>query len=164
MKPGDVYVTNDPWLGTGHLNDVCVVKPVFLKNRLVAFASTTAHVPDIGGRIRSEVLPFRLDLARPSLSSADELTLGALEKQAAAVAVKSLISLAAVNDIDHLGRGIPQQIPVPRTLTQPRPNLRRFSSRERQQRAQSLWNTQLRKLYGSAAVKSHSALMHCEPE
>lgn len=53
MKPGDVYVTNDPWLGTGHLNDVCVVKPIFLRQRLVAFASTTAHVPDIGGRIRS---------------------------------------------------------------------------------------------------------------
>ncbi len=53
MKPGDVYITNDPWMGTGHLNDVCVVKPVFLKERLIAFASTTAHVPDIGGRIRS---------------------------------------------------------------------------------------------------------------
>jgi N-methylhydantoinase B len=53
MKPGDVYITNDPWWGTGHLNDVCVVKPIFLKGRLVAFASTTAHVPDIGGRIRS---------------------------------------------------------------------------------------------------------------
>jgi N-methylhydantoinase B len=53
MKPGDVYITNDPWLGTGHLNDVCVVKPIFLGERLVAFASTTAHVPDIGGRIRS---------------------------------------------------------------------------------------------------------------
>ena len=53
MKPGDVYITNDPWLGTGHLNDVCVVKPIFLRERLVAFASTTAHVPDIGGRIRS---------------------------------------------------------------------------------------------------------------
>ncbi len=45
MKPGDVYITNDPWMGTGHLNDVCVVKPVFLKERLIAFASTTAHVP-----------------------------------------------------------------------------------------------------------------------
>lgn len=53
MKPGDVYITNDPWMGTGHLNDVCVVKPIFLRDSLVAFASTTAHVPDIGGRIRS---------------------------------------------------------------------------------------------------------------
>ena len=53
MKPGDVYITNDPWWGTGHLNDVCVVKPIFFRGRLLAFASTTAHVPDIGGRIRS---------------------------------------------------------------------------------------------------------------
>ena len=53
MKPGDIYITNDPWLGTGHLNDVCVVKPIFFNGRLVSFASTTAHVPDIGGRIRS---------------------------------------------------------------------------------------------------------------
>jgi len=53
MQPGDVYITNDPWWGTGHLNDVCVVKPVFSARGLVAFASTTAHVPDIGGRIRS---------------------------------------------------------------------------------------------------------------
>src|ERR1700745_4254600 len=39
MKPGDVFITNNPWMGTGHLNDVCVVKPIFHKRRLVAFAS-----------------------------------------------------------------------------------------------------------------------------
>src|SRR5262249_6641707 len=53
MRPGDVLVTNNPWQGTGHLNDICVVKPVFRGDRLVAFAATTSHVPDIGGRIRS---------------------------------------------------------------------------------------------------------------
>lgn len=53
MRAGDVYITNNPWLGTGHLNDITLVKPVFLGERLVAFAATTAHVPDIGGRIRS---------------------------------------------------------------------------------------------------------------
>src|SRR5690606_27087944 len=53
MKPGDVLCTNNPWQGTGHLNDVCIVKPVFLDGRLVAFAATTSHVPDIGGKIRS---------------------------------------------------------------------------------------------------------------
>src|SRR3990172_7869233 len=53
MKPGDIYITNDPWLGTGHFNDVCVVKPIFFNGRLVSFASTTAHVPDIGGRVWS---------------------------------------------------------------------------------------------------------------
>lgn len=53
MKPGDVFVTNNPWIGTGHLNDVCLVKPIFHDGQLVAFAASTAHVPDIGGKIRS---------------------------------------------------------------------------------------------------------------
>ncbi len=55
FRPGDVLSTNNPWQGTGHLNDVCVVKPIFRDGRLVAFGATTAHVPDIGGRIRSMV-------------------------------------------------------------------------------------------------------------
>lgn len=53
MQAGDVYITNNPWIGTGHLNDISLVKPVFLGKRVVAFAATTSHVPDIGGRIRS---------------------------------------------------------------------------------------------------------------
>jgi N-methylhydantoinase B len=53
MKPGDVLITNNPWMGSGHLNDVQLVKPVFHQGRLVAFAGACAHVPDIGGRIRS---------------------------------------------------------------------------------------------------------------
>lgn len=53
MRPGDIYITNNPWIGTGHLNDVCLVKPVFLDGRIIAFAATTGHVPDIGGKIRS---------------------------------------------------------------------------------------------------------------
>jgi len=58
MRPGDVLITNDPWQGTGHMSDVCLVKPIFVQNegappRLVAFSSTTAHMPDIGGRIRA---------------------------------------------------------------------------------------------------------------
>lgn len=53
MRSGDVYITNNPWLGTGHLNDISLVKPLFLGARIVAFAATTSHVPDIGGRIRS---------------------------------------------------------------------------------------------------------------
>ncbi len=53
MRPGDVYITNNPWIGTGHLNDVSLVRPVFHGGRIVAFGATTSHVPDIGGRIRS---------------------------------------------------------------------------------------------------------------
>jgi len=53
MRPGDVLITNDPWMGTGHMSDVCLVKPIFRGDRLIAFSSTTAHMPDIGGRIRA---------------------------------------------------------------------------------------------------------------
>jgi len=53
IHPGDVLITNDPWMGTGHLSDVCVVKPIYRAGRLVAFSSTTSHMPDIGGRIRA---------------------------------------------------------------------------------------------------------------
>jgi N-methylhydantoinase B len=53
MRPGDVLVTNNPWLGTGHLNDVSLVKPIFRNGQIVAFGSTTSHMPDIGGKIRS---------------------------------------------------------------------------------------------------------------
>src|SRR4051812_8600369 len=52
MRAGDIYITNNPWKGTGHLNDITLVKPVFAAGRLVAFAATTSHVPDIGGGIR----------------------------------------------------------------------------------------------------------------
>jgi N-methylhydantoinase B len=49
MKPGDVYITNDPWLGTGHLFDYVVMTPVFLGKTLVAFFASTCHVIDVGG-------------------------------------------------------------------------------------------------------------------
>jgi N-methylhydantoinase B len=53
MRPGDVLITNDAWLGTGHMSDVSVLKPIFHRERLVAFSATTSHMPDIGGRIRA---------------------------------------------------------------------------------------------------------------
>jgi N-methylhydantoinase B len=49
MKPGDVYCTNDPWLGTGHLFDYVMMTPVFLGKKLVAFFASTCHVIDVGG-------------------------------------------------------------------------------------------------------------------
>jgi len=49
MKPGDVYLTNDPWKGTGHLFDIVVVTPVFMKDRIIALFACTSHVVDIGG-------------------------------------------------------------------------------------------------------------------
>src|SRR3989442_12632932 len=52
MRPGDVLITNDAWMGTGHMSDVSVLKPIFRAGRLVAFSATTSHMPDIGGAPR----------------------------------------------------------------------------------------------------------------
>lgn len=53
LHPGDVLITNDIWEGTGHLPDITVATPIFLHGRIVAWAGSVAHAPDIGGRIRS---------------------------------------------------------------------------------------------------------------
>src|ERR1051326_6868440 len=49
MKPGDHYITNDPWLTCGHLHDLTVVTPTFLDGRAVGLFAATVHVVDIGG-------------------------------------------------------------------------------------------------------------------
>ena len=50
MLQGDVYLTNDPWEGTGHKHDITVVTPSFYLDKLIGFFACTAHVTDIGGR------------------------------------------------------------------------------------------------------------------
>lgn len=52
-EPGDVVMTNDPWLASGHLPDITMAMPIFHKGKLVAFAGTIAHSPDIGGSVWS---------------------------------------------------------------------------------------------------------------
>ena len=53
LAPGDILITNDPWKGTGHLADVTMAKPIFLGRKVVGFAASTAHAPDMGGRTGS---------------------------------------------------------------------------------------------------------------
>ncbi len=49
LRPGDVVITNDPWLGTGHMFDINVMRPVFRDGRLIAYVISITHLPDIGG-------------------------------------------------------------------------------------------------------------------
>ena len=109
---GDVYLTNDPWEGTGHLHDITVVTPSFLNGQLVGFFGCTAHVVDIGGRgfgadaesiyeegvyipimkfaERGEVdMPF-MHLVRGNVREPDQL-------------VGDLYALATCNEIGHQG-------------------------------------------------------------
>jgi len=52
--PGDIYITNDPWALAGHLNDVCVISPIFYKDELTGWTACVFHHSDIGGRVSSD--------------------------------------------------------------------------------------------------------------
>jgi N-methylhydantoinase B len=49
MRAGDIYITNDPWMGTGHLNDFVLTTPAFHRGKPVGLFSCTSHLMDIGG-------------------------------------------------------------------------------------------------------------------
>lgn len=49
LQEGDVLATNDPEIGTGHLPDVTMITPIFKNGKIVAYAGSIAHLPDIGG-------------------------------------------------------------------------------------------------------------------
>jgi N-methylhydantoinase B len=49
MKPGDIYMTNDPWIASGHLNDFLLMMPVFHGGTVIGFTSCTSHLVDLGG-------------------------------------------------------------------------------------------------------------------
>ena len=76
LKPGDILITNDLHLGTGHLPDITVAKPLFRDGRLIGFSASTAHAPDIGGKIRSpeprEVFEEGIQIPMMKLAEAGE--------------------------------------------------------------------------------------------
>ncbi|MFB1062664.1 hypothetical protein CP556_17375 [Natrinema sp. CBA1119] len=49
LEPGDTIVTNDPWIGGGHLSDVVVLNPVFHNGDLVSIVGSLGHTDDVGG-------------------------------------------------------------------------------------------------------------------
>lgn len=49
LDPGDVIITNDPWLGGGHLLDIVVISPIFYGGELVGLTGSLGNVDDIGG-------------------------------------------------------------------------------------------------------------------
>ncbi len=50
LRPGDVLVTNDPWLGAGHIFDFVVATPAFLNGTIIGYLASTSHIVDVGGR------------------------------------------------------------------------------------------------------------------
>ena len=53
LEPGDSLLTTDPWIGASQINDVFYVTPIFGSGRIVAYAMSVAHSPDVGGRLLS---------------------------------------------------------------------------------------------------------------
>jgi N-methylhydantoinase B len=50
MRPGDIFITNDPYTGGGqHLSDVALIAPIFYGDRLIAFSVNKAHWTEVGG-------------------------------------------------------------------------------------------------------------------
>jgi len=128
IQPGDIFITNDPWIGTGQAMDITVLSPIHKDDRLVAFAGSVAHSPDLGGAqrwnlstdvfeeailippmklyekgVRNETL-FSLIGANSRLP---DLTLGDLEAQLAALRptterVLALMDEYELDDLDQL--------------------------------------------------------------
>jgi len=51
IRPGDLFITNDPYDGSTHLPDIVLVKPIFHDGKLIGYSVALAHMTDIGGRI-----------------------------------------------------------------------------------------------------------------
>jgi 5-oxoprolinase (ATP-hydrolysing) len=64
IRSGDVFVTNDPYRGGSHLNDVTVVTPVHQGDRLLFFTASRAHHAELGGIAPGSMPPFSTNLAQ----------------------------------------------------------------------------------------------------
>src|ERR671932_2077128 len=53
LAPGDVLITNDPWMTAGQINDITITTPIFKDGQIVALFANTCHSADIGGRLLS---------------------------------------------------------------------------------------------------------------
>lgn len=110
MYPGDTYVTNDPWKGTGHLHDITMVSPSFKGEELIGFFACTAHVVDVGGRgfgadgksvyeegIQIPIMKF----AERGTVNKDLLKILRLNVREPNQVIGDFYSLAACNDVGH---------------------------------------------------------------
>jgi N-methylhydantoinase B len=134
LAPGDTVISNDAWIGTGHLNDISMVHPIFRGDRLIAYAASTAHSVDIGGAPSPTArdcyeeglcipickivdagteVPVVVDFLRENLRQPDE-TLGDIRAQLAAYGecehkLAELMDEEALADLQELGDEIVQR-------------------------------------------------------
>ena len=108
MNEGDIFITNDPWMGTGHLNDFVLTTPCFKDNKIVGLFSCTSHLTDIGGlgvgpdatdiHMEGFYIPM-LKLADRGVMNATLLKLVSQNTRQPVETEGDVYSLAACNDI-----------------------------------------------------------------
>jgi len=95
LVPGDVIITNDSWLGTGHLFDVSVLRPIFRQRNIVGYALSITHLPDIGGlgmsAVATEVYEEGLTIPITKLLQGGVLNEGLIELIRANVRVPDMV-------------------------------------------------------------------------
>ena len=110
MYPGDTYLTNDPWKGTGHLHDITMVTPSFRHGELIGFFACTAHAVDIGGRgfgadgksVYEEGLQIPImKFAEKGVVNQDLLRILRVNVREPNLVVGDFYSLASCNDVGH---------------------------------------------------------------
>jgi N-methylhydantoinase B len=57
MRPGDIYMTNDPYKGGTHTPDIALIKPVFVDGEVLAYAISVAHWSEVGGSVAGSIAP-----------------------------------------------------------------------------------------------------------
>jgi len=62
MRPGDQWVVNDPYLSGTHLNDVTVIRPIFVAGTIFGYAANKAHHADVGGMVPGSMPPDAREL------------------------------------------------------------------------------------------------------
>jgi N-methylhydantoinase B len=55
LRPGDMFITNDPYAGGTHTPDYCLVAPVFAGGEIVAFVANVGHHSDVGGPVACSI-------------------------------------------------------------------------------------------------------------
>jgi N-methylhydantoinase B len=128
-QPGDVFVTNDPWIASGHLIDITVAMPVFQRGKLIAYVLTVVHHLNVGGRVASlesrdvyeeglkiPILPLYragreeeavFEFIRANVREPDKVT-GDVRAQvaashAAAARLLEALDVAQLDSLEHLG-------------------------------------------------------------
>lgn len=95
LVPGDVIITNDSWMGTGHLFDVSLLRPIFRRQQVVGYALSITHLPDIGGlgmsAVATEVYEEGLTIPIMKLVEGGVLNQGLIELIRANVRVPDMV-------------------------------------------------------------------------